>query len=148
MELLVENYNSDSSKEFNLEWDKHLSYLTLNKVKTKVTIDNSNILIEKKSHILGLFSGSTKRQKLPLGNISRLAVKKKINLFDLILGITMIAVGYAQPLFFILGIIIFWTGFSTKLVITTTFNTKVIIPSDSKESAKSVIEAINEIPVK
>ncbi|MBP1943977.1 hypothetical protein [Cytobacillus luteolus] len=134
-------------KELLFEWDKHLSYLTLNKIKTKVTIDNPNLFIERRNHYLGLVPGRTKDQKLPLSNIAKLSVRKKINLFDILLGLTFIILGFAQPLFFIFAIITFWTGVSNKVIITTNLKSKFIIPTNSKENAQQLIEAINEIPV-
>lgn len=65
----------------------------------------------------------------------------------MLLGLTFLVLTIGHPLFFVFAIIIFWTGISTKIIITTNLNSKFIIPTDSKGDARKLIEAINEIPI-
>jgi hypothetical protein len=73
--LLLEE-DLKSGEEFLFKWNKHLSYLTIKDVITKIILDNETLSIETCNRYLGLVSGSTKVKKLPLENITSLAIKK------------------------------------------------------------------------
>ncbi len=133
--------------EFVLKWDKHLSYLTLNDITTKATLKDNTLYLQKQNKILGIIKGKITKQKIPLSNIERLSIRKKINLFDILLGLTFLVLTIGHPLFLVFAIITFWTGISTKIIITTNLNSKFMISTDSKDVARKLIEAINEINI-
>lgn len=109
----------NTKQDFDLVWNKRFSYLVLNKVHTTISLDHEVLAFNKQNHILGLIRTSPKEQKLPLRNLSHIKLKKSINLFDMLLGTTFIVLGFANPLFFILAIVSYWAGISTKIEITT-----------------------------
>lgn len=144
--ITLEN-DLNNNEDFLFEWEKHIGDLTMNKVKTKISLDNSTLLIETRNHYLSFIRGSVKIRRLPVENIARIAVKKILNTGDMILGIALTVLGFVNPIMFIIAILIFWTGISTKIVITTNLKNKIIIPSDSKKYAEKFVETINEIPM-
>lgn len=144
----VTTSSSANPKAFEFIWTKDFSYLTINKVITKLLLQEDSLVGEAKSYILGIIPRKPRKISLPLSNISKVEVKKKYNIWDILFGIVFLAVGFASPIFFLVAALFFWCARAKSIVITTNISTQVEILSNSSSAAQEFIDFLNSKTIK
>lgn len=143
--LIIKDGEEKIIRGFDFTWTKDFSYLTISRVLSKISVERNSLNGEIKKYFLGIIPTKTRDINIPLKNILKLEIKKKINLWDLLFGILFVFVGVANPLFFIVALIFFWSARTTGIVITTKLQSTVEIPTNSNADAENFMDYVNSL---
>jgi hypothetical protein len=141
------NQNQTKHEEFSFVWDGGFSYLTYLKKKSNVTLTNQKLVINTQNFILGAFPNRLKTTELALTNIKALSTGSRINWFDLVFSVLFVIITLISMKFWplVLTVIFVLHTFNTNIFITDKFSNRIIIPTNSKNSATQFVQKIAHV---
>lgn len=137
------------TKSINEEYDfvkiKQIGLVNMLSIRTKVTIKDIHVLIDRKKYYLGMIKGKNKTYDIKINDIDHIINKKSMDTIDgiyaAIFGVlTLITF---NPVLLLLMAVCLWTGYGEKIFITTKRNEKIIIQSSKDDNIIKLVELIN-----
>ncbi|MBN1057080.1 zinc ribbon domain-containing protein [Clostridium botulinum] len=137
--------NKIDNAEYNFTKVKQLGALNMFIIRTKVDVDEGQVLIDSRKDYLGFIKGKNDKRIIKIENINNAISKKSIDTIDGIYAIIflILTLMFVNPAFLLITAVCLWTGYGEKVFINTKENQKVIIHTSGGELTKELVDSLN-----
>lgn len=131
-----------NNSEFIFSRHKSLGRIDISHTISKINISNKILNINQQKINFYWFKKQPIETSHELSTITKIKVKKTVDISDLIFAILFILLGFVNPLNFLVSAILLWLGFGYKVIISKINGTYIEIPAEFSKDCMNLVQDI------